>query len=85
MNSLTIYTKPNCPYCSMAKGLLNRKNIPFLEVDISKDQDARQFVISEGHKTVPQIYFGKNLFVEGGYTGLSNAPAEKFQELTNAV
>jgi hypothetical protein len=30
----------------------------------------RDFVLSEGHRTVPQIYQNGELFVEGGYTGM---------------
>ena len=34
----TIYTQPNCNFCTKAKDLLNMRGEPFLEVDISQDE-----------------------------------------------
>ena len=34
------------------------------------DSSALEFIKSQGHKTVPQIYFNGAILVEGGYTGL---------------
>lgn len=67
---LTVYSKNHCPFCDQAKALLNSKNIPFTEVKIDEDADARAFVVGEGHRTVPQIYKEGKLFVEGGFNGL---------------
>jgi len=69
--SLTVYSKKHCPFCDQAKALLTKKNIPFEEVRVDEDASAKEFIIKEGHRTVPQIYLGEKLFVEGGYTGLS--------------
>lgn len=68
---LTVYSKDNCPYCVQAKNLLTKRNIVFEEVRVDLDPDARQFIVNEGHRTVPQIYHNGKLFVEGGYTGLA--------------
>lgn len=35
------------------------------------DSSALEFIKSQGHKTVPQIYFNGSVLVEGGYTGLT--------------
>lgn len=67
---LTVYSKNHCAFCDQAKALLTNKNIPFTEVKIDEDADARNFVLSEGHRTVPQIYKDGVLFVEGGFNGL---------------
>ena len=77
---LTVYSKNHCPFCDQAKALLKRKNIAFEEVKIDENQDARQFIVEAGHRTVPQIYKGKDLFVEGGYTGLSKLSDEDFKQ-----
>ena len=69
--SLTVYSKKHCPFCDQAKALLTKKNIPFEEVRVDEDAAAKDFIVKEGHRTVPQIYKGTKLFVEGGYTGLS--------------
>ena len=67
---LTMYTRTTCQYCSQAKHLLKSKNIAFEEVNVDKDPTAREFLVGQGHRTVPQIYKGEELFVEGGYQGL---------------
>ena len=67
---LTIYSKANCPYCTMAKTYLTNKNINFTEVKIDENPGAREFMLSEGHRSVPQIYKNGQLFVAGGYQGL---------------
>lgn len=67
---LTVYSKNHCPFCDQAKALLKNKNIPFEEIKIDEDAVAREFIVTEGHRTVPQIYHRGKLFVEGGFNGL---------------
>lgn len=67
---LTVYTKNNCSFCMMAKSLLENKNIEFQTINIEENEDARDFIISEGHRTMPQIYENGELYVEGGFQGL---------------
>jgi glutaredoxin 3 len=39
--------------------LLKSKNIPFEEIDVSKDQALRQEIVQRsGRRTVPQIFIG---------------------------
>lgn len=76
---LTVYSKENCPYCVQAKNLLTKRNIAFEEVRVDLDPDARQFIVNEGHRTVPQIYHNGKLFVEGGYTGLSKLTEDQIR------
>jgi len=73
---LTVYSKTVCPYCVQAKNYLRAKNINFREINIEEDEDAREFIQSQGHRTVPQIYMDGKIFVEGGWTGLSKMSAE---------
>ncbi len=68
---LTLYTQDKCGYCLQAKALLKNNDIPFEEVNIETVEEARNFVINEGHRTMPQIYRDGKLFVEGGYQGLA--------------
>jgi glutaredoxin 3 len=74
---LTVYSKTVCPYCTQAKNLLKLKNIDFTEVNIEQDTDARNKMVSMGLRTVPQIFKGQELFVEGGFQGLSNLSDEE--------
>jgi glutaredoxin 3 len=89
---LTVYSKTVCPYCVQAKNYLKSKNINFREVNIEQDEAAREFITSQGHRTVPQIYYAGRLFVEGGWTGLSKMSTDDIvqeiklrDELTNGT
>ena len=73
---LTVYSKTVCPYCVNAKNFLKAKNIPFNEVNIEENPEARQFMVDKGHRSVPQIYHNGKLFVEGGFQGLSKLTTE---------
>lgn len=73
---LTVYSKTVCPYCVQAKNYLKQNNIDFTEINIEQDEQAREFVMGQGHRTVPQIYFHGRVFVEGGWQGLSKMSRE---------
>lgn len=77
---LTVYSKTVCPYCVQAKNFLKSKNIVFSEINIEEDETARNFIMTQGHRTVPQIYLNGSLFVEGGWQGLSKMSAEQILE-----
>jgi glutaredoxin 3 len=78
---ITVYSKNNFPYCVQAKSLLELKGIEFEEVKIDESTEAREFVVGEGHRTVPQIYQDGKLLVEGGFQGLKKQPEEFFNQL----
>lgn len=71
MKDVVIYSSMNCPYCAMAKELLESKNVEFTERRVDeKFKYARECVEkSGGRKTVPQIFIG-DVHV-GGYDDLS--------------
>jgi glutaredoxin 3 len=58
--TVEIYTTPFCGYCAMAKRLLDRKGIPYRELDVSNDPSLRQAMVQKanGRRTVPQIFIG---------------------------
>ncbi len=60
MTQITIYTTSACPYCKMAKNLLNKKGVQFDEIDVSHDSEERHRMSarSGGRRTVPQIFIG---------------------------
>jgi glutaredoxin 3 len=78
---ITVYSKNNCPFCVQAKNLLKLKGVDYTEVKIDEVSSAKDFVLSEGHRTVPQLYKDGKLLVEGGYQGLAKQPAEFFETL----
>ena len=82
--TLTVYSKPACPFCDMAKNYLTKNDIDYKVVDISEDTAAREFIMSQGHRTVPQIYLDTECFVAGGWQGLSKlTPDDIRQRITN--
>jgi len=78
--SLTVYSKTTCPYCVQAKLLLESRDIQYVEILVDQDAEAREFILSKGHRSVPQIYLNGNLFVEGGFVGLRDLPLEEFNK-----
>ncbi len=65
--SIVIYSKDYCPYCKMAKALLNQKGVAFTEYEVSEDaaRMAEMIERSGGGRTVPQIFIG-DVHVGGG-------------------
>jgi glutaredoxin 3 len=82
---LKVYSKSNCPFCDRAKHLLTQKGIVYEEVRVDLDPDAREFIMQAGHRTVPQIYLGDQVFVEGGYQGLARLDDSAFQQLKETI
>lgn len=76
---LTVYSKNNCPFCVQAKRLLESKNVPYEEINIEDQPDARQMLLDRGLRSVPQI-FNQEELVPGGFQGLSKQPAEFFNQ-----
>lgn len=77
---LTVYSKNNCPFCVRAKQLLESKNVPYTEVNVEYDQDAKQMLVDQGLRSVPQIFHGYEL-IPGGFDGLNKQPAEFFNKI----
>jgi glutaredoxin 3 len=77
---LTVYSKNYCPFCDKAKHLLTTKGIDYQEIKIDEDHEAREWLLEQGHRTAPQIYYGTELFVEGGYQGLAKLSDEEIHQ-----
>jgi glutaredoxin 3 len=58
MKTITIYTSTNCPFCTKAKLLLNKKKIKFSEIDVSNNEILREKMsaMANGARSVPQIF-----------------------------
>ncbi len=64
MADVVLYTKPGCPYCIAAMGLLTRKGVDFTEIVASNDPEKKAEMIqkSGGKATFPQIFInGKHI------------------------
>jgi len=72
MNRVTVYTTEPCGYCRTAKALLQRRGIPFDEINLAKNAEGRAELVSiTGMMTFPQVIVdGQPL---GGYQELAAA------------
>ncbi len=70
MATVEIYSKAWCPYCRMAKRLLEAKGQEFVEFDVDLDVEKHREMLerSEGRWTVPEIFIDGELI--GGYDDL---------------
>lgn len=64
-----MYSSALCPYCVMAKKLLDRKGIEYTEIRVDADPAKRQeMMVKSQQRTVPQIFINNEAI--GGYTDL---------------
>jgi len=58
MADVEIYTTMFCPFCVRAKRLLESKDVPFTEIDVSTSSSKRAEMTekADGRYTVPQIF-----------------------------
>ena len=71
-----IYSLNGCPYCSMAKGELEKRNIPhkYIEFEKLSDGEKEQIMdrinaVQQGFNTYPRIFNADGVFI-GGYSNL---------------
>ncbi len=68
--SIEVYTTRMCPYCVMAKQLLDKKGVSYSEVYVDQDQDLMSEMMERSkQRSVPQIFIN-DLHV-GGFDDLS--------------
>ena len=69
MAKVEVYSTGQCPYCVMAKQLLERKGVNYKEIRVDSDPVKRQEMVQKSRqRTVPQIFInGESV---GGYTDL---------------
>ena len=82
---ITLYSKPNCPYCTIAKQYLEKHEFEFEVIDIMENNEAREFLMAEGHRTMPQIYHNGKLLIEGGGMALQRLQPEYVRELIGDI
>ena len=61
MPPVLIYTKPYCPFCTRALGLLQKKGVQYTEIDdAAYDAKKKQEMVQKanGRATFPQIFIG---------------------------
>ena len=68
---IKMYTRQWCGYCTAAVRLLDKKGVPYENIDVTGDQEKRRWLVeaSGGRTTVPQIFInGKPI---GGYDDMN--------------
>lgn len=70
MKPVLMYSTRICPFCVMARRLLERKGVKFDEVKVDEDPLRRQEMMQKsGRRTVPQVFIGETHV--GGYEDLA--------------
>jgi glutaredoxin 3 len=69
--AVRIYTTRWCGYCFAALRLLDKKQVRYEHVDVTRDPATRRWLVeATGRTTVPQVFINDQPV--GGYTDLSN-------------
>ena len=76
---IKVYTTYSCPYCTRAKNYLDLHGIEYETLNIQENNEARDFFIKTGYRTVPQMFVGDRLLCEGGSDGLVRMTKEDIQ------
>lgn len=59
MKKITMYTTPTCVFCPAIKQFLSKNNIPYTEIDVSKDEAALEEMKNiSGQMSVPVTVIG---------------------------
>lgn len=72
MAQVVIYCTQSCPFCTMAKRLLDSKGVSYESIDVGgSSQLWAEMEAKTGRNTVPQVYIGDHHV--GGFDELSAA------------
>ena len=76
---VTVWSKPDCPYCVKSKNILRNFNIPYEELTLNKDFTREQLLeMYPTAKSFPVVVIdGFNI---GGYTQLEKKLNEEFSD-----
>ncbi|MDI1291776.1 MAG: glutaredoxin 3 [Methylobacter sp.] len=76
MPEILIYTTNICPYCMMAKRLLDKKGLSYTEINVDAKPGLREeMMLKTNRRTVPQIYIGD--YHVGGFDELHALEQQK--------
>lgn len=58
--NITVYTKPACVQCNATYRALDKQGLEYTVVDITEDDDAREYVMALGHLQAPIVVAGED-------------------------
>ena len=67
---ITVYSKPGCGGCQFTKMWLEKNNIEFVEIDVTKDPQGMQDIKDYGFKSLPVVSVGS---LDNAWTGYDEA------------
>ena len=69
MADVTIYTRPDCPYCAAAKQFYTEQGIPVEEINVRENPEAQEKVVglTGGRRALPIVIENGELMI--GFTG----------------
>lgn len=56
--SVVLYSQPACFKCRATARYLDKLNLPYQEVDVSKDPEAKEYIQGLGYLTTPVVTVG---------------------------
>jgi len=56
-DGFVVVGKPNCPWCDRVKALLDAHEKPYVYLDLSDRGDILEWLVANGVKTVPQVFY----------------------------
>lgn len=60
---LKVYSQPGCHACEDTKAYLARHDVPFQDIDITKDHSAIHELERLGSKSTPTVVNGENFWI----------------------
>ena len=66
--AITVYTKPDCPQCTMTKKQLDKLGVEHRVIDVTADPDAHAYVTGLGYQSAPVVVVGDGERHWGGFS-----------------
>jgi glutaredoxin-like protein NrdH len=58
--TVTLYTKPACVQCNQTKKAFDKKGVSYEVIDVTKDENAYNYVTSLGYMQAPVVVAGED-------------------------
>ncbi len=61
---IKVYSTPTCVYCKMAKEFFTKYNVPYVDIDVTKDDKLVEEMVQKSHQMgVPVIDIDGEIYV----------------------